>query len=75
MEKLAESAWDYTLYRDGDRLILEVVCGTVALFEWAVFLTEGERAQWQAEGMPGLRFLVQAIRDNPRAFTERKVAV
>ena len=75
MEKLAEAAWDYILYRDGEGLVLVVACGTVAIYEWAVVLTEAEREVWEAEGMVGLRFLVQAIRDNPRAFADRRVEV
>ena len=74
MEKLAEGAWDYTLYRDGERLVLVVVCGTVGIFEWAVTLTAEERAVWEAEGMTGLSDLVRAIRNNPVAFTDRRVA-
>ena len=74
MEKLAEGAWDYTLYRDGERLVLVVVCGTVVIFEWAVTLTAEERAVWEAEGMTGLSDLVRAIRNNPVAFTDRRVA-
>lgn len=73
MEKLAEGTWDYTLYRDGERLLLVVVCGTVGIFEWAVALTAEERAVWEAEGMDGLRYLVRAIRDNPVGFTDRRV--
>ena len=73
MEKLAEGTWDYTLYRDGERLVLVVVCGTVGIFEWAVTLTAEERAVWEAEGMDGLRYLVRAIRNNPVGFTDRRV--
>lgn len=75
MEKLAEAAWDYILYRDGERLVLVVACGTVAIYEWAVELNDAERGAWEADGIAGLRFLVQAIRDNPRAFADRKVAI
>ena len=74
MEKLAEGTWDYTLYRDGERLVLLVVCGTVGIFEWAVELTAEERAVWEAEGMTGLYYLVRAIRNNPVGFTDRRVA-
>ena len=75
MEKLAEGAWEYTLYRDGARLVLVVVCGTVGIFEWAVVLTDEERGRWEAEGMAGLSDLVRAIRANPVAFTDRRVAI
>ena len=60
MEKLAEGAWEYTLYRDGERLVLVV--------------TDEERGRWEAEGMAGLQYLVRAIRGNPVAFTDRRVA-
>ena len=73
MEKLAEVSWDYALYRDGDRLLLVVLCGTVGLFEWAVELTAEERADWEREGLDGLLTLARAIQGNPVAFPERKV--
>jgi hypothetical protein len=75
MEKLAEVGWDYTLYGDGDRLVLVVLCGTVGLFEWAVALTAEERAVWEREGLEGLRPLVRAIQGDPAAFTARKVGL
>lgn len=75
MEKLAERTWDYILYRDGERLLLVVLCGTVGLFEWAVELTAGERADWERDGLEGLEPLARAIQGNPVAFIERKVKV
>lgn len=75
METLAQGSWDYTLFQDGDRILLDVVCGTVGIFNVAVELTAEERRVWEAEGMNGLRFLVDAIRDNPMAFMERRVAI
>jgi hypothetical protein len=75
METLAQGAWDYTLFQDGERIVLDVVCGTVGIFNVAVELTAEERRVWETEGMPGLRFLVRAIRDNPPAFADRKLAI
>lgn len=75
MDVIAQSAWDYTLFADEGRLLLEVVCGSVAIYTLAVELTQEERAEWEARGMDGLAGLVQTIRGDPARFMPRRVKV
>ena len=50
---VAQGAWEYTLFDVDGRLILEVVCGTVALFDMTIELNAEERAAWEANGVAG----------------------
>ena len=72
VEVLADSPWDFTLYREGgDVLVLSVVCGTVGVFELDFELGPTERARWEAEGIDALLPLAEAIRDDPHAWAPR----
>lgn len=73
MDVLADSPWDFTLYReDGDVLVLSVVCGTVGVFELDFELGPAERARWQAEGVDALVPLAEAIRNDPHSWSPRR---
>jgi hypothetical protein len=51
MRALVECGWDFTLFEDGDRLILSVPSGGVAIFEVNVALTDEEAATFRAQGI------------------------
>lgn len=63
-EKLHDETWSWTLYRTDDGLLLEVVCGTVGLYEKSLLLTPEETLAWERCGPAGLEPLVEAIRDD-----------
>ncbi len=70
---VAQGAWEYTLFDVDGRLILEVVCGTVALFDMTIELNAEERAAWEANGVAGVLPLVAKVRDDPERYRPRKV--
>jgi hypothetical protein len=73
MKQLGLQPWVYTLFEDGDRLILSAMAGGVGLYEISVVMSAAEVAAYQAEGAPALVSLARAIRDNPRDFADRAV--
>lgn len=62
--KLHDEPWSWTLSRTEGGLLLEVLCGTVGLYEKSVLLTPEETLAWERSGPSGLEPLVEAIRND-----------
>ncbi len=73
MNVLAQDPWSFTLEDHGDRLLLVVVCGTVAVYDVVLELNDEELAAWSAEGVAALRALAARVQANPKAYAERSV--
>ncbi len=73
MRALVEGGWDFTLFEDGDRLILSVPSGGVAIFEVNVALTDEEAATFRAQGIEGLQPLIRELRLKPRSAQSRQI--
>ena len=68
-ERLAESTWDWILFREPDgRLVLSVLCGTVALWEQEIELGPELAAAWEAGDLEPIRKFARQVTDNPWAF-------
>ena len=75
MKELENKTWDYILYEDGDRLILSVVVGGVAMYEVNVVLNAAESGAYRQKGMEGLKSLLADIQLHPQQFKERHVKI
>jgi hypothetical protein len=73
MKKIAESSWEYTVYEHEGRIFLEVLCGTVGMYEVAIELNAEERAEWESKGAAGILPLVEQVRYDSLSFDRRKV--
>ena len=73
MNVLAQDPWSFTLEEDGERLLFVVVCGTVAVYDVVLELTDDERAAWSIEGVAALRALAARVQANPKAYAARSV--
>lgn len=73
MQKLAEGHWDYIVWEHEGRLFLDVLCGSVGLFDVVIELNEEERALWEREGVAGVMPLIHSIRYSPQRYFERRV--
>ena len=73
MRALVHNGWEYTLFEDGDRLILSVPSGGVAVFEVNVVLTDEEAAAFRAQGIEVLQGLIRQMRLSPRSFQSRQI--
>ncbi|MDG6108611.1 hypothetical protein Daura_25225 [Dactylosporangium aurantiacum] len=71
MDVVAEEPWAWMLYVDGDRHVLCVVCGTVAMYELAMQLRPDEIGAYRAGGAPALDRLARQAADAPRQFWAR----
>lgn len=63
-ETLHQENWSWMLSRTEGGLLLDVVCGTVGLYERSVLLTPEEIELWESRGASGLEPLVEAIRND-----------
>jgi len=61
------------LYVDGDRHVLCVVCGSVALYELAIELRPAEVAEFRAGGVASADRLARRVSDAPRDFRPRRI--
>lgn len=71
-EVLAIGRWDFRLFRLGDELVLSVLCGTVGLYEVDIALDADELARYLAQGVSGIRALIDDVRSRPSAYGHRQ---
>jgi hypothetical protein len=72
MKTLAEESWSHTLFDRNGEIILSVVCGGAAIYEFNVRLTEEEIGRVVGNEVE-LDALAKAIRDNNSAYLDRQV--
>ncbi len=66
---ILEEPWSFSFWEEPDgALVLEVLCGTVAIFEVAVCFTEEQRAAYAREGEGFVRALARRVADAPASF-------
>jgi hypothetical protein len=71
MQELIRKDYDYILYQEEEKLLLSVVCGTVAVFELTILLTKKEVLQYQQQGEAFTDSLASKIQYNPDDFVKR----
>lgn len=73
MEELINKNWDYILFQDKEDYILEVVCGTVAIYTITFKLDEVEKAGFEVESERFLDQLAWKVRDYPEDYLKRRI--
>jgi hypothetical protein len=73
MQELINKNWDYILFQSEEDYLLEVVCGTVAIYTITFKLDEVEKAGFEAEGERYLDHLAWKVRDYPEDYIKRRV--
>lgn len=73
VQELINKNWDYILSQSEGDYILEVVCGTVAIYTITFELDEVEKAGFEAEGERYLDHLAWKVRDYPEEYIKRRV--
>lgn len=73
MNILIEEHYFYTLHEANERILLTVVCGTVAVFDVTIALTSHEIKCFQAEGKAYIDALANQILYSPDSFLDRRV--
>lgn len=71
MQLIDQCDWAWTLYADGERRYLSVLCGTIASYELTLELDAGERARI---GEPGfVDALAREVAYRPDSYKARHV--
>jgi len=71
MDKVFQESWSYTLYRDGARYILSVVCGGVGMYSLNIPL-DGEEAG-VVGSQEAVADLAKKIRTAPKQYADRSI--
>lgn len=73
IKEIYRSQWNYIFYRDNDRYLLSVVCGTSGLFERNIYLNRDEADNYKNMGKEYIEELAKQIRNSPSDFQDRHV--
>lgn len=73
MKEILQEYYNYTLYENEGKLLLSVVCGTVAEFDLTIELNETEKLQFEREGQSFIAYLAGKIRYAPNDYVKRMV--
>jgi len=71
MQLIDQRDWAWTLYADGERRYLSVLCGTIAMYELTIELDAGERARIGESGF--LDALAREVSYRPDSYKARHV--
>jgi len=71
--EILRSEWDYILYQTDFGLVLSTLCGSVALYDICILLTDRETSRWHNEGEIFLKDLVKRVREDHVFAAERKL--
>ncbi len=70
MKILNKSPWDFTLFEENDAIYLEVVCGSVGIYELKIQLTQDEIASSRND-QNFISQLAKKIRFDPDSYQNR----
>lgn len=71
MDKVFQESWSYTLYRDGVRYIISVVCGGIGMYTLNIPLDENETKAVCDQS--AVIDLVRKIRADPKLYADRSI--
>ena len=61
MKKIIEKPWDYILKSDGNKYVLEVICGSVGIYTKEYELSKDDIAQYEVKGEGYISSLARRI--------------
>lgn len=72
MQTLIKKNWEYILYKENQKYLLEVVCGGAAMFELKITLNSEEVNGYLSHGESYIDQLAEKIRNSPGQYLDRK---
>ncbi len=72
MQVLINKNWEYILYKENQRYLLEVVCGGAAVFELKIALNSEEIDNYLSHGEIYIDKLAEEIRNSAGKYLDRK---
>lgn len=73
MQVVAESNWNWMLFKDEERYILSVLCGSVGMYTREIVLSDQELADYQTSGEKALERLARDICSFQSKYESRQV--
>ena len=73
MVELEKDQWNFILYDDDGVLILNVLCGSVGLFELNYILDMNEIENYKTRGVDYIRELARRVNHNPKNVPSYKL--
>lgn len=73
MKTIATENCLFVLYEDSKRLVLEVECGTTAVYSIKIELTESEAADFSKRGVEAVRQLALDVQTWPDRYDDRRI--
>ncbi len=73
MKVLLKKDWCYTLHSNNEEYLLEVICGTVALYEIKISLNREEIEKFLSHGEPYIIELAEDISKKPTVYLKRSI--
>jgi len=70
MKVLIKKDWEYTVYEEDGKVYLEVLCGSSALFEVKIMLSEEEKEKIATEPL-FINELSKKVRNNPDNYLKK----
>ena len=65
---LHQEPWLFTLHKLEGALYMDVLCGTVGMYEMRVRVPEAVISAWRTHGLPILQDFARRVRANPDSF-------
>jgi len=75
MKEVIKKNWDYCLYEKEGKLILSVICGSIALYNVNFELNKSEENSYNEIGQTFLTQLVDMVREKPSMFESRHMDI
>ena len=72
MQVLIEKGWEYILYKEKQKYLLDVVCGSAAIFELKIVLNSEEMHDYLFHGEIFIDQLAEKIRNSPGKYLDRE---
>ncbi|MCX2803411.1 hypothetical protein OQJ68_16670 [Microbulbifer thermotolerans] len=70
LKKISEEPWSYTLYQDGEKFIISVLCGTSAMYETTIELTKEEIEALKENGAAAI---AAKVREQKSKYAKRNI--
>ena len=73
MKEIINKPWDYILFEKDNEYILSVTCGSVAIFEINIQLSDSESKNYLEKGINYIDVLAKEIQYKPSEFSSRNI--
>jgi len=71
MQKVIDKSWNYVLYKSDEDYLLDVLCGSVGMYQLKIWLNTSEKESYLLRGEDYIDELARTIQRNPSSFKER----